>query len=324
MKNIYTKYTFEDFIEDDDFIMLAKNNSEDELINLLKDCTPEAKEDAVSARNLIINLGADTNHSINTHHLFESIKATNAKQEKPLTPKITKVRYLRWAAAASLLLLVSVIGLQLYTGNTTTKNTGHGYIATETLPDGSVVTLNSNSNLSYSKKDWEGNRKLNLEGEAFFEVEKGSRFVVNTAFGEVAVLGTSFNVYARDGQLDVICMTGKVSVKNKDKSINKIILAGERATIDNGTLLVKNTVDRSDWQNKKIYYDNAPIETILAEMENQFNKKFTIKAKDLSKYNFTGVLSLESEEKAMENIKWPFRLETKITKDEVIFLDENQ
>lgn len=323
MKDIYTKYTFEDFIEDDDFIVIAKSNSEDELITLLKDCNPSAIENAVSARNLILQLGAATNHSINTNTLFESIKATNAKQEKPVN-KFTKIRYLRWAAAASLLLLVSVIGLQLYNGNTTTTNTGHGYVATEMLPDGSTATLNSNSSLSYSEKDWEGNRKLNLKGEAFFEVEKGSRFVVNTAFGEVAVLGTSFNVYARDGQLDVICMTGKVSVKNLDKSISKIIVAGERVTLDNGTLLVKNTVDRSDWKNKKIYYDNTPIETILADLENQFNKKFTVKAIDLSKYNFTGMLSLESEEKAIETIKWPFRLETKITKDEVIFLDENQ
>ena len=79
------------------------------------------------------------------------------------------------------------------------------------LPDGSQVILNSDSELEYND-NFSHDRTLNLNGEAFFQVEKGKSFTVVTNEGEVAVLGTSFNVLARDGVFVVSCKTGKVRV----------------------------------------------------------------------------------------------------------------
>lgn len=78
-----------------------------------------------------------------------------------------------------------------------------------TLPDGSVVRLNSVSRLSYKPLGWYFSRSAELSGEAFFEVEKGSKFTIYSMLGSTSVLGTSFNnVTARDfskrGKQDII------------------------------------------------------------------------------------------------------------------------
>ncbi len=62
------------------------------------------------------------------------------------------------------------------------------------LPDASEVNLNAMSTLSFNKSNWDDNRAINLEGEAFFKVAKGKKFDVITEAGTVSVLGTQFNV----------------------------------------------------------------------------------------------------------------------------------
>jgi len=81
------------------------------------------------------------------------------------------------------------------------------------LPDGSKVYMAPMSTLRVQYGD--DSRELNLLGDAFFEVEKGTPFTVHTSVGEVAVLGTSFSVEARDA-LAVACATGKVKVTRKE------------------------------------------------------------------------------------------------------------
>ena len=56
------------------------------------------------------------------------------------------------------------------------------------LPDGSLVTMNSKSTIEFNPDSWESSRILNLSGEAYFKVKKGSQFTVNTSNGDVVVL----------------------------------------------------------------------------------------------------------------------------------------
>jgi len=84
------------------------------------------------------------------------------------------------------------------------------------LPDGSVVLLNQNSELEY-QKDF-SDRQVTLRGEAFFKVQKAKEpFVVSTSNGQITVLGTSFNVKEDDQQLEVEVETGSVQLKVKDQ-----------------------------------------------------------------------------------------------------------
>ena len=105
------------------------------------------------------------------------------------------------------------------------------------LPDASQVHLNAGSALTFDQ-DWSESRVVSLEGEAFFEVEKGNSFEVITPNGTVKVLGTSFNVFSRGTFFDVQCNTGQVRVTDKSGD-KKTIGPGQEAFLGPNGLEVK-------------------------------------------------------------------------------------
>ena len=114
------------------------------------------------------------------------------------------------------------------------------------LPDGSSIQLNGGSEASYDASSWEDNREISLEGEAFFDVEKGSPFQVVTAQGTVEVLGTTFNVQNRNGEFEVTCYTGKVRVASEGQEVE--LTPGDRAVLQDKELgkLISND-EAPDW-----------------------------------------------------------------------------
>lgn len=184
------------------------------------------------------------------------------------------------------------VGLSVFKGNDPQLVTNPVEIATTigefeqvTLPDGSQVSLNSNSTLSYSV-DW--NRTLTLEGEAFFEVTKGSKFTVNTTGGTVEVLGTSFNVFAREKDLVVACKTGKVKVEVAEKKYAKVITPGETVLSKRDTIkmLKIEPLMIGKWQTGEFYFENRPVIEVLDEIQRQF--QVTIKTDSLEDKVFSG------------------------------------
>jgi len=119
--------------------------------------------------------------------------------------------------------------------------TGHTIHAHEeskrhVLPDGSVVLLNSNSQISYVIN--EEVREVKLKGEAFFKVEKGIvPFVVRTPYGQVKVLGTAFNVNSNNEELEVEVDEGEVEVQANDEK--KKVRGGERVLYSEAKRLFK-------------------------------------------------------------------------------------
>jgi transmembrane sensor len=143
------------------------------------------------------------------------------------------------------------------------------------LPDGSQIALNAGSRIRYDQNNFGSERKVNLDGEAFFSVVKGSKFVVSTRNGNVTVLGTSFNVYSRDNEFIVTCVTGKVKVTSDDASI--VINPGESSRLSDGKLVsstVNNTEATTGWIKGEFTYENSPLNQVLGEIERQFNIKF--------------------------------------------------
>ena len=131
----------------------------------------------------------------------------SVKQQSPTIPVFLKV------AAAFLVLVVGSFTAFYFIGIEVLENKSSG-VAEYLLPDGSIVKLNQNSEASYNSATWFFNRNVNLDsGEAFFEVEKGGKFSVATPMGDIAVLGTSFNVSLRNENFQVACKTGKVEVR---------------------------------------------------------------------------------------------------------------
>ncbi len=151
-----------------------------------------------------------------------------------------------------------------------------GYAESEMiyLPDSSIIYLNANSQVSYSEKGWNQSRELTLDGEAFFEVKRGSNFAVNTENGVVEVLGTSFNIRSREIALNVACKTGKVRVSNDQNQV--ILTPGLSTRLKKGKLIdpIAVSVESVDsWRKGESFLDGATLQEAFNELERLFNVK---------------------------------------------------
>ncbi|MBN2805700.1 MAG: FecR family protein [Prolixibacteraceae bacterium] len=150
-----------------------------------------------------------------------------------------------------------------------------------TLPDGSTIELNAESSLTYHPYWWRFKRELTFNGEAFFEVQKGKTFTVHSAMGTTRVLGTSFNILARDQIYRVICITGSVQVTSK--TLNEAILkAREKAEIKpDGSIEVHHEVEtfqEISWKDNIFLFTAVPLHEVFREIERQFGVTILVNA----------------------------------------------
>ncbi len=141
------------------------------------------------------------------------------------------------------------------------------------LPDGTEVTLNAVSTLSYARWGWSNDRSVSLNGEAYFEVEKGSTFKVETKEGIVKVLGTKFNVKNSPGLLEVFCFEGRVQVQTKNQ--DKLLTATRGLRDLNGDItdLQSNGVI-PEWINNTSSFRNVPVAYVFEDLEKQYGLEF--------------------------------------------------
>lgn len=186
------------------------------------------------------------------------------------------------------------------------------------LPDASQVSLNSKSKISYNKNKWKKERNLTLEGEAFFNVEKGSSFNVITKDGIVTVYGTQFNVKQRENYYEVICYEGLVGVTHNSKTIK--LKAGEQFIILNGKVIEKETITglSPTWINNLSQFKSIPFKEVILEFERQYNVTFKYDNVDI-KQLFTGSFSHENMDIALKAITLPLNLKY-IKSDQTIIL----
>jgi len=206
--------------------------------------------------------------------------------------------------AASLAILAAAVMFLSNDMNTITAP--HGNAMVHTLPDQSKIDINAGSSIEYDTKNWDSNREVSLDGEAFFDVEKGSKFTVVTANGNVEVLGTEFNVYSRGHSFQVKCTEGKVRVTAKGKE--EILLAGDVVELSNTELQKIPFQAKYDWRQKAYNYKNATLGEVFGEIERQFDMKVSADPSILNAA-FTGPLETKELEKAMYMVTWPMNLE---------------
>lgn len=234
------------------------------------------------------------------------------KEPKVIKPNFGWVRY---AAAAVVAVLIST-WFFLGSDGIDTK-TGFGEIAQTQLPDDSEVILNAGSSLTINEKNWDtGNRKVNLNGEAFFKVTKGKKFTVHTSAGDVQVLGTQFNVKERDSYFEVHCYEGMVSVTRATDSL--ILEPGERYRFLNGTgeKITGLTDAKPAWLDKESLFDAVPLELVFEEMQRQFDIEIEASAVD-TRQLYSGGFSNTDLQLALQSVCIPLNLSYEI-KDAVV------
>lgn len=143
------------------------------------------------------------------------------------------------------------------------------------LPDQSKVILNAQTSLSYKPYWWFAQRAVKLEGEAYFEVTKGKKFEVISENAKTTVLGTSFNIFAREKQYFVTCFSGKVEVSSLRSENCKIrIKKGQQVFLKNDSILNAqgnfSVKEVNAWIENKFAFENQSINEVFAEIERQF------------------------------------------------------
>lgn len=189
-------------------------------------------------------------------------------QRKPKTRKLV----VYWSVAATLAVLIGITAFMRF--YTTTIYAPAGQHVSRVLPDNSKIHLNANTKATYNPFWWRFKRIIALEGEAYFEVTKGKSFSVVSDLGTTRVLGTSFNIFARDNSYRVHCLTGKVEVKS---AIGKTqILKPDQAVAVNkqGEVKMMSAIKADQaisWTKNKFIFTAAPLQLVFEEMERQFD-----------------------------------------------------
>lgn len=204
-------------------------------------------------------------------------------------------------------ILVLCFGAYYYTTTLdTTFTTDFSEKISVELPDHSKVDLNALSSITFNKSDWKNNRNVSLKGEAFFDVEKGSSFNVNTPNGIVTVLGTEFNVKQRDNFFEVTCYEGLVQVTYKNNKTK--IKPGESFLVLNDLVINNQTVySQPQWLTNTSAFKSLPLKEVIAELERQYNIK--VETKNINTdLLFTGRFTHNNLDTALKSITQPLQL----------------
>ncbi|MEC7262912.1 MAG: FecR domain-containing protein [Bacteroidota bacterium] len=227
--------------------------------------------------------------------------------------------FLKVAAVIAILLAGSYFYVNTLNETITTEYAQRSEV---TLPDASEIFLNAESQVSYSKKNWDKQRDVKLKGEAFFKVSKGKKFTVSTDQGTVAVLGTQFNVENRQNFFEVTCFEGLVSVTYQ--GVETKLPAGTSFMAINGEI-VESPMPQGDvpaWMNNESSFERIPLKYVLAELERQFNVKVSTKNVNTEIY-FTGTFNNTDLDMALKSISTPSQIKYRVEGDNVLFYAGN-
>ncbi|MBT8320487.1 MAG: FecR family protein [Eudoraea sp.] len=223
-------------------------------------------------------------------------------------------RFIRVAAAVA---AIAVLSLYFLSTSDKSVRTDFAERSEVVLPDNSEIILNAGSEITYSEKNWEKERSLNLKGEAFFKVAKGEKFQVATAEGTVTVLGTQFNVENRNGYFEVTCFEGLVSVNYKGEETQ--LAAGDAFLAIRGKVIPTDSPSEKVpvWMLDESNFKSTPLTYVLGELERQFDLEVTTQNVDLDQL-YTGSFSNTNLNLALESISAPSNLEFTIEGKQVL------
>ena len=192
-------------------------------------------------------------------------------------------------------------------------NSGEYGNPTITLPDGTLVHLNSKSSLTYAQDFGIKNRIVKLSGEGFFEVNKNTEktFTVKTGYIDINVSGTKFNVYSYENQ-DIVEMSlieGSVSINTeKEPDISIDVKPNEKVTFYKATGELKHEVTSNKietaWMCKELVFRSQKLDNVFKTLSRKFGVIFNIEKKGILNDIYTGTF----EDKDINGIMKVLRL----------------
>ncbi len=284
--------------------------------------------------------------------------------EKSLVVDFQPARHRRkWLVAVSISLIAATAAWWLFLKPSAGKpsiadNSNNNNVVTQpgsrsklTLPDGSVVWLNSDSRITYNEAFGKEKREVELTGEAFFDVAHNPKvpMVVHARSVNIEVKGTAFNVkaYPEDKEVETSLVRGLVELSTQKDPERKILLRpNEKISIrvDKDTPKAKqneskdeqttstdnlyeveqletepqsNTIPEISWMQNKLVFDGEPFSEVAKKMERWYNVSIEIKSERLAAKKMSGVFEKESLEQALKALQLLSRFRYEIKENKV-------
>jgi ferric-dicitrate binding protein FerR (iron transport regulator) len=297
----YKDYSAKDFALDKKFqnwVLREDSSASDFWTTWIKE-NPGKEAEITEARELIKLSGLSSDEEDNETYL-RTWSILHQKASQAVAVK-RRNNYVRVAAVFAGFIAVVAYLLINQPGEGRNYQTAFGEIQKISLPDGSVVTLNGNSVLKIKDDlNQAKDRVVTLEGEAFFEIAKTKdrkSFRVSTGNGvSVEVLGTVFNVDARDGKsTEVFLQEGKIKISHGADQM--ILNPGELAQVESaGRLAVwKATVEEQNvklgWKNGQFVFNDTPLSQIVYDLQDDYGLHVVVMDSSLNQKRITAKVS---------------------------------
>lgn len=268
----------------------ASKEEKDFLLQWLKQ-SDKNRTDFMTTRDLWLSCHVAMGNDIEVNIAFDRLKDRILRETQQINKviKLKKKLYAwRWAGIAAALFLLVGISYKIGYQHADSKQqvfvqkqliTAKGSKGQFTLPDGSIVWLNSESKLAYPESFSDNERRVQLEGEAYFEVQedKSKPFIVEAGKIDVEVLGTHFNIDSYDSNKAIYTALLEGSVKISGKDFNNPIYLRPNELLcyqkaDKIISIEKTKVNLYiDWIKDRLIFDNACLSDIIISMQGRYN-----------------------------------------------------
>lgn len=239
----------------------------------------ETQGDITILGKIIAEVDTWTLPEVRTSYLDFKPRLAGKTKNTPIIPLYRKL------AIAASLALVATIGILVYKIKlqTTSHSTISGEIRTIQLPDGTKATLNSNSHLSYHNWDWANDRKVEMDGEVYFDIDKKGAFEVNFDGGQVHVLGTEFDILSSADYSKVTCYEGKVKTTINGKE--SVLTQGMGVDSENTSFTTDEKAP--SWNTDYTKFKDAKLREVLKALSLRYDFVFDHSKIDINR-KFTG------------------------------------
>ena len=202
------------------------------------------------------------------------------------------------------------------------KITTHQDTRNDTLPDGSIIALNKNSTVTYNTGFGKSNRKIILNGEAFFQVKHkaGNNFIVVANELEIRDIGTAFNIKTKKGgETEVIVSEGSVMVTAERDSM--LVVKGNKVRYNKAQKkMIKETnndINFDAYRTKTLVFERAEMYKVIEILNDIYNTKIEIDNENFRGCKLTATFNNESLDSILEIIQDTFLI--KINKTDTGF-----
>lgn len=234
--------------------------------------------------------------------------------------------------ASMLVLIVSLVGGSYWwltsstapTPNYTYVSVLPGNKSKLTLPDGTSVTLNGNSQLRYDVEPKKHREVVLMKGEAYFDVAKDANcpFRVHVNDMQIEVLGTQFNVRLNEDAIETALFSGAVQLSSDSLLQDYQLRPGKksiyRPVSHQITICDNDGLTDARWKDGYLAFNSLPFSKVLQEIENWYGVKFQLRNQHLANDKLTGAFYKETLESVLISLSMQYGFKYRMEHEHII------